>query len=374
MERARSGDPVFLSILAFACLVPLLDSAQKAAEWKGRIEKDGDVVVVRNPGKPLYGPGALALEEELAVGGEEGEDYTFASIDSIAVGGDGTIFVLDQKDMNIKVLGRDGKPLRTIGKSGQGPGELSMPVSIHWTAKDELLAVNARGRFSFFKADGKHVRDLSPALSAVMDARPDSAGNYLVYQYSLEAANRQYELRKVDAGLKDLFAVESSPLPDTARDGFNPFFPVLRWALLPDDSVVCGYAVKPEIRIHNPAGKLVRRILMELGDVPVAQEDIDERTEGTPPSVLQSMKIPKHYPAFRFLVTDDEGRIYVLAWERPPGRKGFYFDVLDREGRYVVRALLPVKQPLIRNGRLYADEETGDGYPVLKRYKIVWRL
>jgi hypothetical protein len=181
-------------------------------------------------------------------------------------------------------------------------------------------------------------------------------------------------LRKVDASFKTLFVVESSPTANLARDGFNPFFPVLRWAILPGGGVVCGYAVKSELRLRDLAGQLVRRIEMDRESVAVAAEDVEERTEGAPASVLKTMKVPKHYPAFRFLIADDEGRIYVLCWERPPGRKGYYFDVFDPEGRYLVRAAVPDKQPLIHRGKLYAAEEDEEGNPVLKRYRIDWKL
>ena len=190
----------------------------------------------------------------------------------------------------------------------------------------------------------------------------------------MEEENPRYELRKVDGGLKDLFAVESSPMPNTERDGFNPFFAVLRWALLPGDRVVCGWAEKYEFRIHDATCRLVRKIQMDPDPVPISKKDIDERTEGVPPALVQTMKIPKHYPAFRYIVTDDEDKIYVLTWERPPDRKGFYFDVFDREGRYIVRIVLPVILPLIRKGLLYAAEETAEGFPVLKRYKVEWKF
>ncbi|MCJ7487147.1 MAG: 6-bladed beta-propeller, partial [Candidatus Aminicenantes bacterium] len=298
-------------ILVF--LLPLLVHAQKPPDWKGRIEKEGDVVVVKNPNKPLYGAGVFSLEQDLAIGGEDSADYVFAEISSVAVSGDGTIFVFDQKDMNIKVFDRDGKFPRTFGKAGEGPGELSMPNSIHCTDRDEIVVVDTSRRLSFFKLSGEFVRTVSAGSLNFVDARPDSKGNFLVYLMAREEENPRYELRKVDGGLKDLFAVESSPMPNAGRDGFNPFFPILRWALLSGDRVVCGYAEKYELRIHDAAGRIVRKIQMDPDPVPVSKEDIDERTKGTPPALKQTMKIPKHYPAFRYFVTDDEDRIYVLT-------------------------------------------------------------
>ena len=185
---------------------------------------------------------------------------------------------------------------------------------------------------------------------------------------------RRYELRKFDGALKDLYPIESSPTQDSARDGFDPFFPVLRWAVLPGGGVVCGHAVKSELRVYDEAGKLVRRIGMVREPVAVAKEDVDERTEGMAPETMKSLKVPRHYPSFRYILSDDAGRIYVLCWERPPGRKGYYVDIFDPEGRYLVRAAVPDKQPLILGDRLYAAEEDAEGNPVLKRYKIVWKL
>jgi len=345
--------------------------SQKPSAWKGRIENEGGIVVVKNPRKPAYGPGAFSLIEELALGGETAEGYVFASIGSIAVGGDGTIFALDNKDKAVKAFDREGKFLRTIGKAGQGPGEFMLPMSIHWMEPDELAVVDPRRRILVFKADGRHVRDINVSNMSFADARPDSKGNYYTYSIVYDEENGRYDLRKVDAAFKDLFAIESSPTPNSQRDGFDPFFPLVRWAILPGDGVVCGYAVKGELRVRDEAGKLVRRIEMDREPVPVAKEDVDERTEGMPPSLLTNLKVPKHYPAFRYLTADDAGRIYVLCWERPPGRKGYYVDIFDPEGRYLARAAVPALQPLIDKDRLYAAEEDVDGNPVLKRYRIV---
>ena len=357
--------PLVLFLVTPAC-------SKKTDEWKGRILMEGDVVVVKNPSEPLFGPGALALEEDLAVGGEESADYVFADISSIAVADNGTIFVLDFRDKNIKVFARDGKFLRAFGKAGQGPGELALPRSIHINGRGEVVVVDVRRCLTFFKPSGEFVRSVSAAALNLADACPADGGNFFVYLIDFEGS--RYELRKVDGELKDLFMVESSPLQDSARDGFDPLFPVLRWALLSGGRVVCGHAVRPELRIRDASGRLVRKIQMEMKAVPVAKEDVDERTEGMPPDRMKDMKIPKHFPAFRYFVTDDEDRIYVLSWERPPGRQGSYFDIFDREGKYIARAVLPAVQPLIRKGRLYATEETEDGFPVLRRYKMTWNF
>ena len=364
----------FLHIAVAALFWQALAYSQKPPAWKGSVAKEGGITLVKNPAKPLYGPEAFSLVEELSVGGDASPDALLASITSIAEGPDGSIYVLDQDDRNVKAFDRDGKYLRTISRQGQGPGELSAPVSVHWTVGGELAVVDARRRILFFDAGGKHLRDVPATDLGFFDIRPDSKGNYYGYIVIVFADAPRYELRKFDGALKELYPIESSPTQDTARDGFDPFFPVLRWAVLPGGGVVCGHAVKSELRVYDEAGKLVRRIGMVREPVAVAQEDVDERTEGMAPETMKSLKVPRHYPSFRYILSDDAGRIYVLCWERPPGRQGYYVDIFDPEGRYIVRAAVPDKQPLILGDRLYAAEEDAEGNPVLKRYKIVWKL
>ncbi|MCK7514751.1 MAG: hypothetical protein MZV70_69285 [Desulfobacterales bacterium] len=106
----------------------------------------------------------------------------------------------------------------------------------------ELAVVDARRRILFFDAAGKHLRDLPAVDLSFYDIRPDAKGNYYGYFVSVFDENPRHELRKLDGALKTLFPIESSPTQDTARDGFDPFFPVLRWAVLPGGGVVCGHA------------------------------------------------------------------------------------------------------------------------------------
>jgi hypothetical protein len=364
---------VSLGFGLLACILTTLSFPQKKPDWKGRIDKEGDVVVVKNPRSPQYGAGAFSLEEDLSVGGQDSADTLLAEITSIAVDGRGVIFVLDGKDKDVKVFGQDGKHIKTLGKAGQGPGEFPNPQSIRFNENNEIVVVNV-ARLSIFDASGNYLRDISLGGQILMGIWPDSRGNYFGYCIANMGPEGRYELHKYDGAFKDLFVIESSPLMNSGRDGYDPFFPVLRWAPLPGGGVVCGHAVKPELRVHDTNGRLVRKIQFDPEPVPVAQEDVKERTEGTRPEMMNVLKVPKYYPAFRYLMSDDEGRIYVLSWERPPGRKGYYFDVFDSEGKYLARAVIPVLQPFILKGRLYASEESDEGYAVLKRYQIRWNF
>jgi hypothetical protein len=352
-------------------LAAIASSADQKPAWKGTISKEGDVVVVKNPKTPLYGSDVLKIEEDLSVGGEN-PAYVLGTIWSFAVNDEGTIFILDGKEMNVKVFGRDGKFLRIIGREGQGPGEIHMANRV-FCPDNATLAVVMMDRLSYFKSTGEPVKDVSLASLSPSELRPAAMGGFFGYFIVRDNTNPRYELRRLDGSLKTLFAIESSPTPNSLRDGFDPVFPIVRWGKLSGDRVVCGYAVKYEIRIHDARGRVERKILLDPDRVSFTNEDLEERTKDVPAAIKAKLNVPKYFPSFRTLVTDDEDKIYVATFERlGAGKKGCYCDVYDKEGKYLAKVILPAASALIQKGYLYCSDETEDGLAVLKRYRIKW--
>ena len=89
-----------------------------------KIEIENGIQVVYNPKNPSPLPGTLSqliLREDLCIGDEEGEEFIFSQTKAIQVDEEENIYVLDQKEVCIKVFDKNGKHLRTFGKKGQGP-------------------------------------------------------------------------------------------------------------------------------------------------------------------------------------------------------------------------------------------------------------
>ena len=55
---------IFLSVSAIENQIP---------QWKGTIEEEDGVKVIKNPNEPLYGEITFQLEEDLSIGNEEDE-------------------------------------------------------------------------------------------------------------------------------------------------------------------------------------------------------------------------------------------------------------------------------------------------------------
>jgi hypothetical protein len=133
------------------------------AEWKGTIEKENGVTVVKNPKEPIHGEKVLNMEEELSIGKAKGrEEYMFYRPADVEVDNEGNIYVLDRGDKNIKAYDKDGRFLKIISRQGQGPGELSAPVDIFIDGKDRIYVSDVENnRISVFTREGSLVNSFS---------------------------------------------------------------------------------------------------------------------------------------------------------------------------------------------------------------------
>jgi len=354
----------------------LASCGQQKTEWGGTIEEVDGVTIVRNPIEPIYREDIFVMEEELSIGEGIGrEDYMFSEVVSIATDDAERIYVLDYEECCVKIYDKNGNHIKTFGRQGQGPGDFYLPSYITISKEREIVIKNFRN-FSFFSLDGEYKRTLSTAVYDMTSGRIDSDGNILGVEIVRDEENPRYELKKLDSEANYLCSIGSSPLSDFRRDGFNPFFPVFRWAIINGNQIVFGYQAEYEIQVFDADGNLVRRISKDYTPVKVTQRDADERLEGEdlPPTILERMTLPEFHCPFASLGADDEGRIFVMTYERIPDGAGYYFDVFDEQGRFIVKVPFANRPELIKNGKLFTVEEDEQGYQMVKRYKVTWKI
>jgi hypothetical protein len=360
-----------ISIVLFLSIFMMLISCQKQkAEWKGTIEEVDGVTVVKNPKEPMYSEDVFSLEEELSIGEAEGrEEYMFSTIMSMAVDDAGRIYVLDRKEIHVKVFDRNGTYIRTIGKKGQGPGEFTLPSSVSITRQNELVVDDFRSRLVFFSLEGEFKKNLQIAKSGLWRIDMDSEGNLVGLVIVGEEENPRYELKKFDSELNYLHSLGYSPLP--SESGINPFMGIISFRIDNNDQVVCGYPENYEIKIFDKKGNLKRKIKKDYDPVEITKEEIKEVTEGIPSGL--KLSIPKYHSAYRWFATDNEGRIFVTTQERVNDGEGYYCDVFDSEGKFIVKIPLILRPQIWKKNKLYTIEADEDGYHVVKRYKVTWK-
>lgn len=367
-------------VLIISALIFLFSCQKQKTEWKGAIEEENGVTVVKNPKEPMYREDVFNLEEGLTIGESLGrEEYMFSQIIDVGVDDEENIYVVDFIEAHIKVFKKSGEYLRTIGKRGQGPGEIQRPQNIYITPKNEIL-INDRGaRFlRFFTLRGKYIRSISQARLPLFTRPKVDTQDNIVARYTLTPPGNvwTFVLKKFDSDLNELFTIFSYKY-ELSPGVLNLFSPRCYWEVAKDDTIIWGYADKYEFKIHNGDGRLISKIIKDYSPVIITKEERQEwirsryGEQGVPPDVKVSWK--QHHNAFRFMNIDDAGRMFVQTYEETTYGSGYYYDVFNSEGKYIAKIPLKTQPRVWKRGKLYTIEEDEDGYQYVKRYKVTWK-
>jgi len=345
--------------------------AKDKNSWRGTIEEVNGVTIVRNPEEPVYEGSLFATEEELSIGVEEGGDmYAFSDISHLTADDQGRIYALDRKESHVKVFDAEGRYLRTIGRPGQGPGDLNEPIFVYFL-RNELL-VTQYERLSFFSPDGDLLRTVAMVKETPTRARCNSRGNIIGTSSVYDPATPN-----TYAFVLKLYDPEVNPIKELARmqlerrlgPTVNPMRPTVYMTVDEQDNVIFGYPERYEIQVFDSDGNLTRKILKTYKPVAVTEEEKAASVEGAPPQI--KFEFPEHHPPFLRFIHDEMGRLYVQTYEKAAAKDVYLHDVFDRDGRYIARVPLKRVPVLFRNGKLYSLEESEEGYPVIKRYRVI---
>ncbi|MGD2294540.1 MAG: 6-bladed beta-propeller [Candidatus Aminicenantes bacterium] len=367
---------ICILILSFYLLTAC--GSQKT-KWKGTIEEVDGVPVVKNPDQPIYPDEVVRFEEELTIGQAEGsEEYTLSHISSFDADDEGNIYILDMRPFCVKVYDKEGKFLRSIGRTGQGPGEFQIPYNIQVTDRNEVLVCDTgKGAILFFSSEGTFLEEIrNPILRLGLYAFVDTQKN--VYFDRSFIQERQRKLLKLPPPYEKYEEIVSREAP--LRSPIPP--PQIRFAQLPGDNLAWANSSEYAIHIIDSQGRTVKKIEKEYAAVRVSDDYKKKYFERLPPGISkETQKFSPHFPAFDLFFTDEEGRIFVKTYEKLEGMDKYVIDVFDPEGRFICRTALRVGDDIsldqdkfvIKNNKLYVGETDKEGYPVLKRYRMIWK-
>lgn len=363
-----------IPIILFLLVPMMLASCQKQkAGWKGTIEEEDGVTVVKNPIEPIYSENIFSLEEELCIGEAEGRDeYMFSQIIDVGVDEEENVYILDFKESHIRVFNRSGEYIRTIGRKGQGPGEIQRAINIYITPANEIL-INDRGAryFHFITLGGKYIRSIYQGR--LSRPRVDTQNNIIARSTIIDTAGVRFDLKKFDSELNELHTIFSYEYDVTPKI-YNVYPPQCVWEVRSDDSIVWGYADKYELEILDRSGQVIRKIIKGYEPVEITEEEKQKWVKnnfgdrGIPSDTKVNWN--KYHNAFQFLNIDDSGRIFVQSHKKESN--GYYYDVFDAEGKYIANIPLRTRPRVQKKSKLYTIEEDEEGYQVVKRYKVTW--
>ncbi len=137
------------------------------------VDTVGGVVVVRNGAEGLWRRSEeWRVVEEFRVGNVQGnpdEELATSRNNSVTLGPNGQIFVLDRSLDRIVVFSGGGEFVRSFGRSGEGPGEFRSPMALAWDGTDRLwVADGLNGRYHVFDSTGSFQKSVPRPVRAVM--------------------------------------------------------------------------------------------------------------------------------------------------------------------------------------------------------------
>ena len=375
-----------LIISFLTLLLPMLflfsSYGQKLSEWKGTIETEDGVSIVKNPKEPIYGEDVLRIEEERVIGVVEGqEEYMFSRINAIAVDNDGLIYVVEGRSAHIRVFDKNGKYIRTIGRKGQGPGEFQMPYYAQVISRNELMIHDyAAFRLTFFSLQGEYLRQKSTAETRIpfIPLKMTEKGNLVVITAGAPPPTGGKQLRIYDSDLElvKTIAIEERDM----RKLFDIGKPTWYGDVSPEGKIVWGDSREYVLQVLDQDGKLIKKITKEYDPVKITTEDKEEYKKQFAGAIERGVGIHfrSHNPAFLQIKVDDEERIFVQTYEQiEGGGEYYYFDVFDPEGKYLAKVPIRVNLNRIsvwKKKKLYTVEEDEGGYLYVKRHKATWKF
>lgn len=139
-----------------------------ALAWgAGPAAAQGQVVRLPERDRPLAG----TAQQVFAIGRAEGAAHEmFGEVSGVAFDAADNLYVLDRQAKRVMVYDRTGRFLRQIGREGEGPGELMVPMQLV-VAGDGTVIVSDLGRrgYSLFRPDGTFIRGV--ALTGYLPSR-----------------------------------------------------------------------------------------------------------------------------------------------------------------------------------------------------------
>jgi len=395
----RTFIKVILAIL-FIALIMTISFREKKVDWKGTIEEEYGVTVVKNPKEPIYRNDVFILKEDLALGEKErNEKHMFYLLTDMDADSHGDIYVLDSENVNIKVYDKKGRFLKVISRKGEGPGELLNPVDIYIDDKDLIYVCDSgNNRISIFSRQGDLVNSINfkeYSAGKIIGINPrggiilrvdkvslESSMNFITRIYFINMYSDRFDF------MKNLYSVSVPIMQHFRREEKGialtiPYQKELCWTLDSSGNVYIGESQAYEIQVYSPEGKQIRRIEKEYEPSKVLKPDIENYVKEQfqfnkkekifwSTTIKQQLRVPENKPVFEKLFFAQD-KLFVLRSENGNKERSL-FDIFDSEGRYSWKMRLKIRPMIWKNNKIYAVEKGEDGYHIVKRYKVFWQF
>lgn len=345
----RSGISAIVLVALLASMTGVANAQQPGDE---RVRVDtlaGGRIVVSNPDSPQTGPGGAPMLVEVSrIGSLGGTCDAFGDVASLAVDGDGRIYVADRQAREIRVFTPHGECVRTFGRSGEGPGEFSWLEGIAWQPPGYLWAIDAiQSRFTVFDSLGTvlatHPMNLGPGASMPWPLWVDAGGSLHIWLQGFRS------LVKYGTG-PGLDSLGSFRVPEIPRELYTqrnvgntgvsarstiPYAPAIRWTIGPAGTVWLANTSAYAIHETTYSGDTLRTVQLDRRAPRLEGRERDSIAAATG---IAARRLPARKSVVERIRSSPDGWLWIET-ERGVIRA---WDVFNEHGYYMGRVASPV--------------------------------
>ena len=358
-------------ILIVISLLLLSNLCSKESSYPVRTEIVDGVKVITNPEYPRDGQVRYQLEEELSIGEEEvDENYMFYEPQSVEASEDGSIYVLDGRDICIKVYDRQGKYQRSIGRQGQGPGEFSSGyLYFDICPYGKLYITDCRDScVIIMDKDGSFIQSFRLPGILYVEMKTDKNNSiYLERRFTDEEA-RKVSIHRYNSNGDEIlnygtFKIVQPTIRKRTKTRTTTITSRIAattvWTVDQEGKLYVGFGDKYQISVYNPNGNLSFKFGRDYPLIP--------SKDSTPIS-------PKYAGVFNVITRhwffDENGNLWIETLPKEDIEEIVY-DIFSPEGIYLKRTYLKHRILHFKNGKAYSIITTDEGYKVVKRFRMV---
>lgn len=351
-----------------------------------RIFEDGVEVVINHmdPYKVKGELSSLILEEEFSIDSEDENmlEIGLTQVQTFDVNSERNIFIMNSRSQDniLFEFTKNGKFVKSFIPRGQGPDEVELPFYFRINSNDEFVITDqGKVKLLIFDTNGKTLKTL-PINSLSYRIVPLNNEKYLKLESLLDPSGDDLLLLFLcNSDLSELKELDKINTPSPFQGKESKGIPYgFAWSNSNNNIYVGNEERGYEIWVFDLEGKLIRRIRKEYNPVKVSEELKKDLLEQAPPEIKKLLKFPQDRPPFQYIVSDSEGKIFVMTYEKGNALREYVYDIFNKEGIFITRINLGNSaddRPLevrIKNNYLYCLTEKESGYRKIVVYKMVW--
>jgi hypothetical protein len=291
--------------------------------------------------------------------------------------------------------------LQTLGRQGQGPGELSQPFGIGLAGDHIVVHDYSSGKFVIWSVVGEHLGDpifvegrgpsgLVGLASGTLVGRAltmdetEGEGDFTLHYHLAIFSQEAVKIRELQEfpRFEPVAIRRAMPGGGVLTLSTSAPTPGVEYAATHNGDIYSTFRAEYQVHALDETGAMRWALRLPWERTQFTQKDIDELLGSLQESIadadVSEIEWPEQYPAIDELQVDGRGRLYVFPHfdpdDEPSDGQELPVDIYSREGGHLFSGWIPrISWRSARDDFIYStrsDDETGEVRII--RYRLVW--